>query len=85
MVPALGMAQSVVQVVNFQASPSGLGLQFDSAYLVLGTVSGGVTTWLSHIEDLFIFSPSKALVAGEPYGLEYFMVVGAVTSIPDPT
>lgn len=85
MVPAIGMAQSVVQVVTFQASPSGLGLEFDSAYLVLGTVSGGTTTWLTHITDLFTFSPSKALTAGEPFPLEFFMVVGAATSIPDPT
>lgn len=85
MAPALGMAQSVVQVVTFQASAGGLGLEFDSAYLVLGTVSGGITTWLPNISDLFIFSPSKVLTAGEPFPLEYFMVVGAVTAIPNPT
>jgi hypothetical protein len=85
MTPALGMAQSVIQVVTFQASAGGLGLEFDSAYLVLGTISGGTTTWLPHITDLFRFSPSKALTAGQPWPLEFFMVAGAVTAIPNPT
>lgn len=85
MAPALGMAQSVLQVVTFQASPSGVGMQFDSAYLVLGTISGGVTTWLPNISQLFTFSPSKVLTAGQPWPLEFFMVAGAVTTIPNPT
>jgi hypothetical protein len=80
--PAIGMAQSTPQSLTFQASPSGLGLQFDTAYLVLGTASGGTTTWFDHITQLFRFEPSKVLSAGQSYALEYFMVVGGVSFIP---
>ncbi len=83
--PALGMAQSTVQAVTFQASSGGLGLQFDTAYLVLGTVSGGTTTWFTNITDLFRFDPSKIISAGQPYAMDYFMVADDVTVIPDPT
>lgn len=56
----LGQAQDVV----FTANSSPQGLQFDSLYVVTGTVSGGVTTWETYIERLNVFVPSVALPSG---------------------
>jgi hypothetical protein len=77
-VPALGMVQSTMQVVTFQASAGGIGLQFDTAYLVLG--SGG--TWNTSVSQVYKFSPSKALTAGEPIAFEYSMFTDDITVIP---
>lgn len=56
----LGQAQNAV----FTANSSPQGLQYDSLYVVTGTVSGGVTTWETYVEQLRVFSPSEALPSG---------------------
>ena len=55
-------------LASFQASSGGAGLSWNSVYLVLGTISGGVTTWLTGVSFLLVESPTVALAPGEPRG-----------------
>lgn len=82
MAPAIGMAKTPAQVVQFQADSAGLGLEWDSAYLVLGTISGGTTTWFTHVTQVYAFSPTKALTAGEPYAMEHSFFLDDLTVVP---
>lgn len=57
-----------LQAAGFQASSGGNGLNYNTVYLVLGTISGGVTTWLTGVSYILTESPSVALAPGEPRG-----------------
>lgn len=54
------------QLCSFQASANGVGLTWNTAYIVLGTISGSSTTWDTGIAFLLVESPNVALYAGEP-------------------
>jgi hypothetical protein len=54
------------QAAAFTASPGGSGLSWNTVYLVLGTISGGVTTWFTGVSYLRVESPTVALSPGEP-------------------
>ncbi|MBU6250970.1 MAG: hypothetical protein KGO47_07390 [Cyanobacteria bacterium REEB417] len=58
--------EAAVQAAVFTASSGGTGLAWNFAYLVLGTVSGGVTTWNTGVSYVLVESPSVALAPGEP-------------------
>ena len=60
--------EAAVQAASFQASSGGAGLSWNTAYLVLGTISGGVTTWFTGVSFVLVESPSVALAPGEPRG-----------------
>lgn len=55
-------------LASFQASSGGAGLSWNTAYLVLGTISSGVTTWNTGVSYLLVESPTVALSPGEPRG-----------------
>lgn len=55
-------------LASFQASSGGVGLSWNTAYLVLGTVASGVTTWFTTPSFILVESPSVALAPGEPRG-----------------
>lgn len=56
------------QLCQFQASAGGAGLSWNTAYLVLGTISGSTTTWNTGVSFLLVESPTIALYPGEPRG-----------------
>lgn len=66
--------EAASELCSFQASSSGVGLNWDTAYLVLGTISGGITTWNTNISFLLTESPNIVLYPGEPgsYNLTLF-------------
>lgn len=79
----LGMVQSTQFLATFQASPSGLGLTFDTAYLVLGTVNGGTTTWDTTIERILVLPPAnQALSPGQPLSFEDIVLVDDIATLP---
>lgn len=63
-----GRFQAPVQTVTFQASSSG-PLTWNFAYIVLGTINAGVTTWETTAASYF-YSYSDALSPGEPRTFE---------------
>lgn len=54
------------QAAAFTASSGGSGLSWNTAYLVIGTISGGVTTWNTGVSYILVESPTVALSPGEP-------------------
>lgn len=58
--------RSPVQLATFQATAEGLGLTYDSVYLVLGTIAGQSTTWDTNIAGLYVEAPTIALTPGQP-------------------
>jgi hypothetical protein len=54
------------QAAAFTASSGGTGLSWNTAYLVIGTISGGVTTWNTGVSYILVESPTVALSPGEP-------------------
>jgi hypothetical protein len=54
------------QLCSFQASANGVGLTWNTAYIVLGTISGSSTTWDTGIAFLLVESPNVVLYPGEP-------------------
>jgi hypothetical protein len=62
------------QLCSFQASTNGVGLTWNTAYIVLGTISGNSTTWDTAPAFLLVESPNVVLYPGEPrsYSMEFF-------------
>ena len=60
--------QAAIETATFTASANGGGLNWNAAYLVLGTISGSNTTWDTSPTAVFSESPSVALAPGEPRG-----------------
>jgi hypothetical protein len=52
------------QVCTFTASAGGAGLTWNTAYLVIGTISGSTVTWNTGVSFLLTESPSISLAAG---------------------
>lgn len=61
-----GRFEAPYQFCSFQASANGVGLTWNTAYIVLGTISGSSTTWDTGIAFLLVESPNVALYPGEP-------------------
>lgn len=66
--------EAPVETAQFQASANGVGLNWNAAYLVIGTISGQNTTWNTGISFLFSESPNIVLSPGEPksYTIQIF-------------
>lgn len=71
---SLGRFQTPSNPAVFQATAAGLGINYDSVYLVLGTANGSSVTWDTHIAGLFTENPSRALAPGEPRTYKVFFV-----------
>lgn len=77
-----GLVQGAGNLSTFQASPGGIGLQFDTAYLVLGTLNGGNTTWDTHLAGILPILPGdQALSPGQPLSIEVFTLVDDITTV----
>lgn len=63
---ATGDVRSAQQRAEFEADSDGLGLTWDTAYLVLGTTVSSVTTWDTHVAGIYVESPAVALSPGQP-------------------
>jgi hypothetical protein len=60
--------EAAAQLCTFTASSGGAGLTWNAAYLVLGTISGGVTTWGTGVSYVLTHSPSITLPAATSRG-----------------
>lgn len=78
---ALTRFQTTTSSATFQATSQGLGFNFNSVYLVLGTQNGNNVTWDSKIAGLFTESPSLALAPGEPRTYKVFFVTDDITTL----
>lgn len=77
-----GMVVGTGNLCTFQASAGGLGLQFDTAYLVLGTASGGTTTWDTTVAGILPMLPEdQTLSPGQPLSIEVFTMVDDITAV----
>jgi len=66
-------------LATFQASGGGAGLSWNTAYLVIGTISGGVTTWGTGVSYILVESPTVALAPGEPRGYNVLLYTDGFT------
>lgn len=57
--------QAPSQVCQFNASSGGAGLSWNAVYLVIGTISSGVTTWNTGVSFVLTESPNAVLSPGE--------------------
>ena len=79
---SLGMVQSTGYLATIQAAANGLGLEFDTAYLVYGTQNGGTTTWDTHVAGILPVLPEhQAISPGQPISFEVFALVDDITAI----
>ena len=76
-----GTFKTVEQLCTFQATGGGLGLTWDSVYLVLGTTTGGATTWDTAIAGLYMESPNIALAPGTPRGYRVSTMIDDITAL----
>jgi hypothetical protein len=74
--PAAGSYDSAINMfkspdITLTFTASGAGFSYNRAYLVLGTLSGGVTTWNTYISYLIIEPETVALAPGvsKPYAI----------------
>ena len=61
-----GQFEAPAELCSFEASAQGVGLTWNTAYLVLGTVLNNVTTWNTGVEMIFVESPNVAIYPGQP-------------------
>lgn len=73
---ALGLFRGVTTAVSFQANTNGLGLQYDTVYVVTGT--GGV--WDTNVE--MILAGSQALPAGQPIAYNLSFLSDNIIAVP---
>ena len=79
----LGMVQGPSSLATFQATPNGLGLTFDTAYMVLGTINGGTTTWDANVARVLVLPPAnQALQPGQPLSFQDITLVDDITVMP---
>lgn len=57
--------EAASQLCQFNASSGGAGLSWNAAYLVIGTISSGVTTWFTGVSYVLPESPNAVLSPGE--------------------
>ena len=75
---ALGMAQGNGYLATFQATPSGLGMNFTHAYLVYGNG----TTWDTNIANLWPLEPGdQVLSQGQPISFEVISLVDNIATV----
>lgn len=80
--PGLGMVQGASYLATFQATSNGIGLTFDTVYLVYGTLSGGVTTWDTNVANIQVLPPEdQVLAAGQPVSFEVPTLVDDITTV----
>lgn len=60
--------EAPTQLCQFQASSGGTGLTWNTAYLVIGTISGSTTTWNTGVSFIRVENPNIVLYPGEPRG-----------------
>ena len=78
-----GRFEAPTKLCEFSASSGGQGLQWNSAYIVLGTISNNVTTWDTGIFGLITEASSVIILPGatpQSYELNYFTNGFQVTS-----
>jgi hypothetical protein len=71
--------EAAAQLCQFQASSGGAGLTWNTAYLVFGTESGGVTTWQTGVSFILVESPNITLAPGEPRGYNVQILADGLT------
>lgn len=76
-----GDFRSPAQLATFTADADGLGLAWDTVYLVLGTTVGGVTTWDTHVAGIYVEAPTIALAPGQPRSYEVVLPVDDITTL----
>ena len=76
----IAMSKSSESTATFTAS--GVGFTYNRVYGVIGTVSGGVTTYNSYISFLFAESESKALSPGMSQSYPFTFLANNMTSSP---
>lgn len=76
----IAMGKSSEMTVSFTAS--GVGFTYNRVYGVIGTVSGGVTTYNTFISFLFAESESKALAPGVSQPYPFRILGNNMTSSP---
>jgi hypothetical protein len=54
------------QLCEYAASSGGAGLNWNTAYLVIGTISGSTTTWNTGVSFVLTENPNVVLSPGEP-------------------
>lgn len=69
--------EAPTELAQFQASSGGTGLAWNTAYVVLGTETGGVTTWETGVQMLL--ADSQALAPGEPRGYVVKLLADGLT------
>jgi hypothetical protein len=62
------------QLCEFAASSGGSGLSWNTAYLVIGTISGSTVTWNTGVSFVLPESPNIVLSPGQPgsYNVQIF-------------
>jgi hypothetical protein len=80
---APGQARTATQDLTFQASEAGLGMSDNTLYIVLGTTSGGVTTWFTNPSAVYSFAaPGVALAPGQPKVYRDYSIIDDISTIP---
>jgi hypothetical protein len=78
---ALLRYQTTTNTATFQASASGLGLMYDTIYLVFGTQSGSTVTWDTNVGAIYTHNPTIALAPGQPLAYKVFLICDDVTTL----
>ena len=78
-----GRFEAPGQLCEFSASANGQGLTWNTAYIVLGTISNNITTWDTGVFGIIVEASSVIVLPGAPpmsYDLDYFTNGFEVTS-----
>jgi len=79
---ATGRFRSPQQLATFTAAANGLGLTYDTLYIVLGTAGGGgAVTWDTTVAMLHVEAPSIALSPGEPRSYRVRLLTDDITTV----
>lgn len=79
---ATGRFRSPQQLATFTAAANGLGLTYDTLYIVLGTAGGGgAVTWDTTVAMLHVEAPSIALSPGEPRSYRVRLLIDDITTV----
>jgi hypothetical protein len=79
---ATGRFRSPQQLATFTAAANGLGLTYDTLYIVLGTAGGGgAVTWDATVAMLHVEAPSIALSPGEPRSYRVRLLTDDITTV----
>jgi hypothetical protein len=73
--------ETSTDTATFQATSAGLGIMYDTVYLVFGTQSGPNVTWDTNVAAIFTHNPTIALAPGEPRSYKVFLVCDDITTL----